>query len=515
MSQFGDSNTLLCVQELLSRDVPGSSDAALTVVSACRDAVVALEAYTVFLYPYPLGPGGRETCFPNMSADQTWGLLQKWFLGLQLWSPCFAGTRDRPSVLCSSKWFNRVLRTIFDLVYVFAQQYPRSNVAGLLRDSREYRRLALQLTYGALTVDGVELSTAVGVLVHGFWKESACAAVDTVSVLNQVIQQHKTVDLLSAILKRVDLLLDSVPELHALAYLLLLLHQAHGEAARASRAVRWMAMCVYKVLKELDSFPIGSTMALRALDTVLVGRMLSLCFQFIREIAVGEGSGGWVLEGLHAGLLRAVMDIGVFVELEERRAEHVVCLQFSSVLKEDCDELLATLVPHLLTPAIRRVVQREMDDVALRVAPPLQSWLEWVDAVSLVVEEAAAFKASTYGEDCASRCFYEMCSGKKKDSGKRSTENKVRGKKKDSGKMSAENKVGCVEGVFGGSIARRFARWQIGGSVIAGTVRRGLKKLMLKWAYIRFYAWMKGSFVISFTDFFPCGSHSLNSFERH
>ncbi|KAK7018065.1 hypothetical protein VNI00_018413 [Paramarasmius palmivorus] len=359
MAATGDPETLRQVGLLLGRPVPGSLDSEFTVVSACRGALVAFEAYTEFLQAHPLGRFERETCLPTMGSKESWGLLRRWMLGLQLWSPCFGGDRDKPPRLCTAEWLNRVLHGIFDLVYVLIERYSRTEIASLIRESFDFRRMAVQLTYGALTVETVSITPAVVVQVHPFWKEGAYAGMDTLCVLRDIVHQHPAVDFVLLILRRVvditrsDSLLYEAAQLHALAYALLQLYDICGERVRACRAIRWLALCVRRVVDELAEYPLESVLALRALDTKVVGRLLSLCFQFVCEVAEMEGGGGWILEGLREGLLRGVINIGVFAALEECRSQHVLCLHYSSVLREDCDEVLASLVPHLLTPAVR------------------------------------------------------------------------------------------------------------------------------------------------------------------
>ncbi|KAK7041973.1 hypothetical protein VNI00_008955 [Paramarasmius palmivorus] len=403
MARLGDPQTLRHVGCLLSRPVPGSCAGDSDIVLACKGALVALQAYKDYLYPHPFASGGRETLLPGMDADETWGLLRRWFQGLRLWSPCFSGSRPQPVALSTAEWCDEVLRGIFNLVYALIEHYPSSELALSIRASSEFPRIAVQLLFGALTVDPIPLSPAIAVLVHPFWTEGTYAGRHAFTAMKECLRQYSSVDFVSVILARViasirkDSMLDDVAETHALVYVLLLLYEVRGERIRTSSSVKWLATCMIRLVEELEEYPLHSALALRVLDTEYVGRLLSLCILFVQEVAGLEGSGGWVLEGLKAGLLRAVVGVGRFGVLEERRSDHMLCLDYSSVLKEDCDRLFAVLVPHLLTPAVRRAVERDMRRTSPEQTSHLGAWDEWSEAVSLVREEADTYKSSAYG----------------------------------------------------------------------------------------------------------------------
>ncbi|KAK7035557.1 hypothetical protein VNI00_011850 [Paramarasmius palmivorus] len=418
LARIGHSDLLVEVGRTLARKVPGSTDTESFIVSRCLQAVVALEAYCVYLRPSPLSAARAVVTFPGKSEAGTWGSLHKWFLGLHLWCPSFASSRSIPASLCSAIWYNRILHAIFDLARVFAEVYPGSDVSRLLKSSSDFARLTVQLTYGALLVDGAMLSAGVAVMIHPFWKAELFQGEELLRNLRTVLLVRPSVDFVGLAVGRVvtmsrdESVLDVVLEFHALVAVVLQLYEVRDAGVRLANAGKWFSLCMRKLVEELAHYPLGSPLALRSIDADACGRALCLVVQFMCELAGIAGGGRWVLDALRVGLLRAVMDVGAFVALEKRRSEYVISTEFRMDLVKECDELLCALVPHLLTPSIRRLVQKEMARGAPLGPEVLLSWGEWTDVVSTLGEVAVGYKTSIYGDICATTCSYVKSPGK-------------------------------------------------------------------------------------------------------
>ncbi|KAK7027398.1 hypothetical protein VNI00_015234 [Paramarasmius palmivorus] len=417
LARMGDPFTLDLVKLILSAPVPGTADEPWTVVSRCTEVVAALEAFTVYLHPYPFGHLHQYSNLPGMDGEQTWMSLVRWFRGLHIWSGTFVGSNSLPQALTTACWVDKMLTSVFDLVYVFLQHYPLSPVARILRLSADFRRLCIQYLYGALLVSESSLASVVAVVAHPFWKSSSFERDRVRPTLEGLFVVRPPLGFLREALGRFvrlllgESVLDNSAELHALALIVVQMHEYMDLSLCSFNAARWFSRCMRTVLALLEGVDTRSTTLLVALELDVLGRLLSLCFRVVHPIVAMQEGSGWVLDALKAGLLRAVMDIVAYVSVEKARARHTRTVDHSSSLLKKCDDLLVSLIPHLLTPSILRLVRKQMlkhDPRRLRV---LEGWAAWCEEVAMVYEVRFGYKCTSYSEASLRLCSYGSCEG--------------------------------------------------------------------------------------------------------
>ncbi|KAK7021071.1 hypothetical protein VNI00_017560 [Paramarasmius palmivorus] len=392
LARMGDPFTLNLVKQILLVPVPGTADDPWTVVSRCTEVVAALECFTVYLHPYPFGQLHQYSNLPGMDGEQTWSTLLRWFRALHLWSGTFVGSRTLPRALSTSCWVDKMLNSIFDLVYVFLQHYPSSPIGRIVRSSADFRRICIQFLYGALFVSDSSLAPVVAVVVHPFWKGHCFERARVRPILEGIFAVQPRLGYLRVALGRFvrilqeESVLDNSAELHALAFVIVQMHEYMEVSLCCFDAARWFSRCMRAVLALLGGVDTLSTSLLVALELDVLGRLLSLCLRVVCPVVALQEGSGWVLDALKAGLLQAVMDIPAYVSVEKARARHTCTVDHSSSLLIKCNELLVSLVPHLLTPSILRLVRKQMRKLdTRRLDRVLEGWEAWCEEVAVRV----------------------------------------------------------------------------------------------------------------------------------
>ncbi|KAK7023604.1 hypothetical protein VNI00_016643 [Paramarasmius palmivorus] len=426
LARMGDPYSLQLIKQALSLPVPSTADGPWTVVSRCSEVVGALESFVVYLHPYPFGQLHEYSNLPGWDGDQTWAGLMRWFRGLHLWSPTFVGSRSRPQAMTGHFWVDKVVNAIFDLVYVFLQHYPSSPVVQQMRVSSDFRRLCIQFLHGSLLVPDTSLAPVVAVVVHPFWNEDWFERDRVRPVLEGMfVVQPRDGFLREAMGRFVRLMLESEvtvleesAELHALAVVIMQMHEYTDMSLCPFSGAKWFTRCMRDILACLGGVDTRSTSLLVALEMDVLGRLLSLCLRIISPVVGMDVGSGWVLEALNAGLLEAIMDISAYVSVEKARARHVCTVDHSSALVSKCDDLLVCLVPHLLTPSILRRVRKVMRKHAFLQNCVLEAWDDWCEEVATLYEARFGYKCTSYREASLRVCSYGpvgffvfLCSG--------------------------------------------------------------------------------------------------------
>ncbi|KAK7024252.1 hypothetical protein VNI00_016469 [Paramarasmius palmivorus] len=334
--------------------------------------------------------------FPGMDGEATWKLLYRTFLTLELWSPLLDNLVDRPDVMRTSSWLNDVVRAIFGLMYSIVDGYCHSDLCTSLLHSKEAASICSRMLYGALAVDGSVLRPIVAVMVHPCWPRGSFRNEQSKLLLGTRIRQQLLAD--RTLSRFIHLLhpptiLHNAPELHAVAFALMHLADVARPQLMRLHLSRWLANCALYIMRKLRRVAHTSDTASVKLNSNTVGLLLLLCIKYLASVGRSPGSSGWVLEALQGGILRAVLDIGAYINVEKKTEEvYVGRVNLSNA----CGDFLQSLSPHLLSPPILVMVKKVLDGrVSHELSlPPM--WGLWSEIVTQVYEVYFAYKISDY-----------------------------------------------------------------------------------------------------------------------
>ncbi|KAK7032218.1 hypothetical protein VNI00_013392 [Paramarasmius palmivorus] len=415
MAATSDPKTLKHVRDMLDIPVPSDKDPQCVVGSRCIQAVKALEVYAVYLLPCYYGHHRQVTVFPGMNEAETWVIMWKWFLVLEGWSPSFGGISTAPLVMQTATWYNRVIHSIFDLAFVLVHHHAKSPLTKLLSQSKSFLRFCVRVLFGALTVDDTVLCPVVSVLVHSFWSTEVYDTASLPQLIRSIVEDTPAVDFALVALKRFSRLttgrniLSRTLELHAVGVALVQLYPLNKGKLLMSDAPRWFARCVSSLMRALRCETAEGKTVSSQLDTESIAKLSILCFRFLRIVAARGGSSGWILDALNQGLFEAISSIRFFLEVEVRRSKLSPVWTHRQDMIEECDALLNSFTPHLLTPSVLRVIRCGVRCSFHRDFAVLPSWKKWLQVVSVVFGVHSAYKKSTYRYDSVRRCANPEC----------------------------------------------------------------------------------------------------------
>ncbi|KAK7020588.1 hypothetical protein VNI00_017717 [Paramarasmius palmivorus] len=415
LARSSNPKALKSIRDMLDIPVPTESDPECIVASRCKQAVCALRAYGLYLLPSYYSNRRQITVLPGMNEAETWVLLWKWFLLLEVWGPSFGGIAAAPAFMKTADWYNDVIHAIFDLVFVLVHHHAKSSLTQLISGSESFIRFCVQVMFGALTVEKTSLYPVVAVMVHSFWKTEVYEAACLPQLIDSVMQDNPKIDFYVVTMKRfsdlvkVRTILPYVVELHALGVVLLQLYPLDRAKMLLLCAPRWFARCVSTVMKSLRRETEEGTTVSLSLDTESIGKMSILCFRFLLAVGGRGGSSGWVLEALNAGLFGALSSVKLFLGVEILRSRLTPVWTYRKDMISLGNALLDSLIPHLLTPSVLRSVKRDLDRYRDRDMSVLPSWSRWSEMVALVLEVYRRYKRSPYRYDTMRRCTYPEC----------------------------------------------------------------------------------------------------------
>ncbi|KAK7049470.1 hypothetical protein VNI00_005501 [Paramarasmius palmivorus] len=415
LARASDPKVLKHIRDMLNGPVPTERDPQCIVFSRCTEAVEALEAYASYLVPCYYGRHKQATVLPGQDEAGTWVLLWKWFLLLEVWSPSFGGISTAPEIMRGVIWYNRVIQAIFHLIFVLVHHHADSPLTRLISCSESFIRFCTQVLFGALTVEHTILSPVVAVMVHSFWKSEVYDAASLPQLIDTIIQESPNIDFYAVAMKRFmsrlgsRSILSHVLELHALGVVLLQLYSLDKAKLLLMCAPRWFARCASSVMKCLRQQTEDGTAVSLDLNTEIVGKLLILCFRFLRDVASRGGSSGWVLIALNAGLFDALSSVKLFLKVEILRSRLTPIWTHRKDMISEADGLLHSMLPHLLTPSVLRAIRRDIARFGDRDLMVLPSWTQWMGVGKLVMEIYGGYKRSTYRRATMHRCSYSNC----------------------------------------------------------------------------------------------------------
>ncbi|KAK7032071.1 hypothetical protein VNI00_013440 [Paramarasmius palmivorus] len=415
MAAVSDPHVIRHVHRLLLQSTPSSRDTHSAVQSRCASALEALEVYSLYLFPAVDGSRPTELLFPGSTVAGTWEVLWKWFVVLELWSPSVGGGLSCPDGMRTSLWYDRVLHAIFGLVFVLIEHHSCSPLSLLVLRSEPFIRLCLRSLFGCLSVEGSTLHPVSSVMIHPFWRLDCFEGVRSDHLFGLVLRDDGNTDFVekamhsfTRILYRGSVL-ENLADLYAVGIAVVQLYSMTFTRVLLRRATRCMTDCVRVLLQEMRQTASRGPAYRVALDTDGIGRMLSLCIRFLTRVSRRDGSGGWVLGSLRAGLLRAIVELGFFLRTERVRAAFVPVIAHETKLAWECGNLLTSLVPHLLTPAILRLsfaIIRKNRSVDTVLAG---AWAEWAESVARVRGVYVEYGDSRYKRASRTSCGNSDC----------------------------------------------------------------------------------------------------------
>ncbi|KAK7020668.1 hypothetical protein VNI00_017658 [Paramarasmius palmivorus] len=403
MARTSDPKTLRHIRDMLDIPVPGDGDPECVIASRCGDALNALELFALYLLPCYYGRHNQLTVFPGMNEAETWVLLWKWFLLLEGWSPSFGGVKAAPASMHTVEWYNRVIRSIFDIIFVLAHHHATCRLTRMIAKNEALIRFSARVLYGAMSVEDTTLYPIVTVTMHSFWDDKSYDAAGVPELVRSIVQDNPSIDFVSVAVKRfVGLvspprILSRIPEVHAVAVAIVQLYPIQRSKVFLSRVSRWFTICFSSVMKDLRRVTRDGRTVTLDLDTELVGKVAIF------------GSSGWVLDALNAGLLKAMAGVQLFLKVELLRSRLAPVWTHRQDLITEGGALLESLVPHLMTPSVLRVVRRLIEHMDCSSLSVFSKWKWWTDAVAAVYEMRSAYKRSPYRKTAIKRCAYPMC----------------------------------------------------------------------------------------------------------
>ncbi|KAK7021318.1 hypothetical protein VNI00_017420 [Paramarasmius palmivorus] len=399
------------IRSMLNVEHPSGHAASSVVVAHCCRLLAVLEAFDTYLRS--VGPSTAVE-FPGEDGEASWKLLRRTFVVLEIWSPLFRPVVNRPPVLETPGWLNEVVRVVFGLIYVVLEYHGDSALCNAFLRSEDAMVMCLRVFYEVLAVDGSVLRHIVAVIIHPNWPSGTFQGERSRLILGSVTRSHPEVDFpRSTVLRFVHLLrpsrvLQDAPELHGIAVALMHLKESTLRFMQL-RLPHWLASCALYTTNRLRRALRGGDVANLQFDVDMVGLLLLLCVEYLDTVSRSFGSSGWVLDAVRGGIVRAVLDIGAYVEVENVKAADVYYGRLGTELERVCDVFLQSLLPHLLSPGILCAVKKVLNHRGPQNPTSPVGWGSWADVVAQVCEIYFGYKVSEYRKETKWTCSNETC----------------------------------------------------------------------------------------------------------
>ncbi|KAK7035529.1 hypothetical protein VNI00_011822 [Paramarasmius palmivorus] len=307
MALQSNPRILRFIQAALAASPPTSHNSFDEIVDRCNNALEALELYMTYLHPRPCAVS--TISFAGKTEADTWTMLRKWFVNLNLWTPAFVTNESRLDMLLQTRAFDHIVRAIFNLIHVFIYYYPYSIITRRIFEDQLLPKMCILTLYTALTLENVSLHPVASVMAHERWGRDVFKGEHNKTLLEEIFSRYCDIDFVTITVNQFihtverKAAVQRAAALHALVTIIIQLIPLKVNVIMAQNTAWWFGRYIACFMQQICSYARRLPNKRSGVDIASVGRLLTVCFWYLNTVTQKTYSSGWVLNALDASML--------------------------------------------------------------------------------------------------------------------------------------------------------------------------------------------------------------------